>query len=191
MEKKADIKWDESLSVGIVWIDNQHKKLLNRINKLINAIIQKKSITEVGSIIRFLENYAEGHFNTESKYMLESSYQENDKHLKQHIEFIEKINNIRDEFRHAGASKELAVEIARETWNWYKYHISTADKALGEFLKKRKISDKYGSIIEWTDDLHESLDAFIMFESDDRRLSSINDMRKTIDKIESHLTSNK
>ncbi len=62
-------KWDKKFNTGIVWIDKQHKKLLEKINILVNAVIKREYRKEIESTIQFLEVYTKTHFSTEEKFM--------------------------------------------------------------------------------------------------------------------------
>ncbi|MGC8720293.1 MAG: hemerythrin domain-containing protein, partial [Thermodesulforhabdaceae bacterium] len=59
------IRWDESLSVGIAEIDDQHKRLVNMINELYDAMLQKKGKAVLSQIIKEMAEYAAVHFATE------------------------------------------------------------------------------------------------------------------------------
>ncbi|MFC1555194.1 bacteriohemerythrin, partial [candidate division KSB1 bacterium] len=131
--KTYKLDWDENLGIGIPWIDNQHKKLLERINILINAIIKEDSSDEVGKSIRFMQNYVKAHFGTEEALMLKHQYPKLDFQRKQHKYFMKRIDEFSRQHESAGASKDFIVNISRELWNWFKGHILKADNEFGEF----------------------------------------------------------
>ena len=56
------IQWNEELATGVLEIDNQHKEIFARINRLLEASSQGKGKQEVGRMIDFLGDYVISHF---------------------------------------------------------------------------------------------------------------------------------
>ena len=60
------IKWNnETMGIGIMLIDNQHKELLKIINKLSSSIYNNSQQRDILEIIDELIHYADYHFSTE------------------------------------------------------------------------------------------------------------------------------
>ncbi|MCP4728278.1 MAG: hemerythrin family protein [bacterium] len=137
--KTYSIKWDDKIDIGIPWIDNQHKKLLELLNVLLNvllnAVVHDKGFEEAGKSITFLKNYTKAHFGTEESLMQKHKYPGRETQKKQHKYFAEKMDKYVDDYAQGGASKELAVKVAKELWEWFKHHITKEDIKFGEFLK--------------------------------------------------------
>ena len=70
------ISWKDSLNVGIVEIDEQHKKLVGLINKLFEAMANGKSSEIMKSVLGELSNYVNTHFATEEKLMKQFGYED-------------------------------------------------------------------------------------------------------------------
>lgn len=62
-----NLNWDNNLATGIVNIDNQHKELFDRINKLLIAMKEGKGKDEVIGTLNFLEDYVIKHFTEEEE----------------------------------------------------------------------------------------------------------------------------
>ena len=137
--KSYKIKWDDGLTVGVPWIDNQHKKLLERVNALLNSIIHDDNYDEVGKSVKFLENYVKAHFGTEEGLMQKQYYPGYDVQKRQHELFIKKIHDFSEMHEKSGSSKELAMQVARELWRWFKGHILKKDQEYGDFLRTKGI----------------------------------------------------
>ena len=75
------IKWTEDLSVGFDRIDDQHKELIERLDKFIQAMTEGKGRNEVEDVIKFLGKYVEEHFSTEETYMSKFDYPEKEEQL--------------------------------------------------------------------------------------------------------------
>ena len=65
----ALIDWSESMSVGIPGIDEQHKKLVQMINELHEAMKARKAADVMGKILDELIRYTTTHFGFEEKLM--------------------------------------------------------------------------------------------------------------------------
>ena len=72
--------WDDSLSVGVATIDEQHKMLLKHLGELSEAVGLKRGSTEIVGTLDFLVDYTQLHFATEEKHMSENDYAEYEQH---------------------------------------------------------------------------------------------------------------
>lgn len=89
------LQWTQALSVGNVEIDNQHKEFFARVNKLMDAMTERKGKEEVGNTIKFLESYVIEHFGTEERHMTKVNYPKFTQHKAEHEEFKNKFAEIK------------------------------------------------------------------------------------------------
>ena len=61
------VEWDESFSINIDTIDNQHKKLLDLIDQSIEAVLSK-DVEKSMDVIEKMRKYSVEHFSTEEKF---------------------------------------------------------------------------------------------------------------------------
>lgn len=83
------INWQDSYSVGVAEMDDQHKKLLGMINTLIK---EQKVLTDprtIADLLTEMTDYAEEHFRTEEYLMAEYGYEQKTAHEKKHRNFID------------------------------------------------------------------------------------------------------
>ena len=64
----AFLDWDDSLSVNVTEIDDQHKKLIGTLNDLYDAMDDGKGNDVLGKILKELTDYTVYHFQTEENY---------------------------------------------------------------------------------------------------------------------------
>jgi len=128
------LTWDNSLSVGIDSIDNQHKELLNCIEQLLISIEDEKSNDEVIKTLDFLEEYVVKHFNEEEEIQRKTNYPLLDIQHIQHENFKSDLKEFRRVFETHGVSTVLALNIQQNLVDWVKNHIMNLDKDLGDFL---------------------------------------------------------
>ncbi|MFW9845888.1 MAG: bacteriohemerythrin [Candidatus Thorarchaeota archaeon] len=137
----AKIEWEDSLSVGIDLIDEQHKMLIQRLSDLSKAVEQQRAPSEVLKTLDFLVEYTDFHFSTEEKHMVEQEYAGRHYHLQQHEEFKDSLRHLVEDFEDEGATKALGTAINIMLLNWLINHIKGIDVKFGEFLKDKGMID--------------------------------------------------
>lgn len=129
------IEWRDSLSIGVDAIDNQHKELLLRFDKLLKACQASRGIDELGNLVTFLEDYVRTHFNDEEALQKLHRYPEYEAHRAEHAYFTEQLKKLRAEVQSKGAATHHVVETNNMLLKWLLNHISKADVKIGEFIK--------------------------------------------------------
>ena len=105
MEEIQDIiKWEEKYNVGIKSIDEQHRKIVDLINKSFRLLMGETTFNEV--LLEALE-YIDVHFEYEEKLMRDSGYEKYHEHKSIHAAFINEIWDLYEEYR-TGASANLS-----------------------------------------------------------------------------------
>jgi hemerythrin len=128
------IKWSDKYSTGISIIDEEHKKLIEIINKAITASRHKDNPREIIGILREMSDFAQTHFATEETYMLEFGYPDYEHHKKEHQDFlIETIAFLDDA---AKGDSLLAYEILDHLKVWFVSHIQGTDRGYIDCFKK-------------------------------------------------------
>jgi hemerythrin len=130
------ILWTDDLATGVTKIDDQHKELFSRINRLLDACNQGRGKKEIDGVLRFLEDYVETHFSEEEKYMMQYGFPGYAGHKSQHLEFIEKFSEIKRKLDAEGPGLLVVVTTNQLLVDWLKTHIRKLDRELGAFLKE-------------------------------------------------------
>jgi hemerythrin len=133
------LQWDESLSVGIELIDEQHKQWIERLNDVDAAIESHRDIHQIANTLEFLVDDTRLHFGTEERRMRENDYPELDDHKAIHEKLRGKLDNLVDDFREEGATDTLGEAICTLLFNWLSNHIKDVDQAFGTFVKEKGI----------------------------------------------------
>lgn len=126
------IKWDDSFSVNVAKIDQQHQKLILMINELHDAMKQGKGKEVLGKIVNGLISYTATHFKTEEDYFNQFGYPETDSHKKEHIAFVQKVSEFKDGFEKGKLS--LSIEVMNFLSDWLQNHIKGTDKKYSQFF---------------------------------------------------------
>lgn len=132
------IEWQESLSVGVPVIDDDHKALIALLNQYLEAIESKK-LLEILSIFRALEKYTHEHFAREEDLMAQCGYPKLKEHIKGHEAMCDTLHDFIDEILF-GADAEKEAEIKDFLITWLPKHIMGEDFQYRESMKKLKLS---------------------------------------------------
>ena len=135
----AQMQWDESLSVGVELIDDQHKTWLQRYNDLVSAVESRQGPREIARTLGFLVDYTELHFATEQKHMTDTGYPGLEDHKTEHEGLTEALGNLVDDFQEEGATHILADFLHTFLGNWLIEHIRQVDALFGAYLKENQI----------------------------------------------------
>ena len=88
------VHWEDSYSIGIKEIDNQHKKLFDLVNKLYDLEENANIKEEIRDILYAFSDYTKVHFRDEEEYMASIGYPELREHKKIHQHIIESLSQI-------------------------------------------------------------------------------------------------
>ncbi len=132
------IIWAEGFSVGVSEMDNQHKKLIAMINRLIaepKATVQSETISD---LLNDMINYAQEHFRDEEALMSEHSYPFKDLQTEQHKSFIKRTVDF-------CSASEGGVDIVPQAMleylkGWLIHHILEQDMKYKAFFIERGLS---------------------------------------------------
>ena len=134
----AKIEWDDSLSIGINIIDDQHKMLIQRLNDLSSAVEMMRGEVEIMKTIEFMIDYTDFHFTSEEKHMVEQNYPDLEHQLAQHAEFKNSLKRILEDLEDEGITRQLTTSIDTFLTNWLIKHIKGLDMKFSKFLKDKE-----------------------------------------------------
>ena len=131
------LEWSDDLSVKISSFDNEHKKLIEILNKLSDAMSQGQGQKVMAGILSELANYTKTHFKHEEDVMEKYAFPGISEQKKQHAEFISKINEMQTQFNSGVMS--LSISVFNFIASWVQNHIKKADKNYSDFLIKHGV----------------------------------------------------
>ena len=130
----AFIKWNDSFSVHVVEIDNQHQKLVGMLNDIHDAMSRGQGKTVVDSIIDGLIAYTQTHFATEEKYFVTYKYPGALEHIREHNDFVKRVLEFK---READKGKQgLSIEVMLFLKDWLLKHIKGSDMKYSSFFNE-------------------------------------------------------
>jgi hemerythrin len=128
----AHFDWKDEYSVKIAAIDLQHKRLVNMINDLFEAMQAGRGSAKIGSVLDGLVSYARTHFTTEENLLREHGYPELEAHIKTHQNFTAKIADMQRQFKEGRLTS--ALTISNFLKDWLVNHIVGTDRHYADFL---------------------------------------------------------
>lgn len=130
MEK---ITWSDSFNIQVEVIDQQHRRLVELMNRLIDTQDEKASDDDIADILGAMTNYLGYHFDTEEQMMLDHGYPELESHREEHQAFVTQTAYFIATYREGGAN--LKSDILLFLKEWLVEHILKTDGAFGDYLK--------------------------------------------------------
>jgi len=134
----ARIQWNDSFLINFREIDSQHKRLVDMINDLDDAMRQGKGKDVLGKIITGLVVYTKTHFETEEKYLTEFGYPGLDEQKQEHAEFVKTITDFKNDFQ--SGQLGLSIKVMDFLSNWLTHHIKHLDKQYASFVQERELA---------------------------------------------------
>lgn len=129
------ITWDSSMSVNVSGIDQQHQKLVAMINELHDAMKAGHGKDALGKILTGLISYTATHFKAEEKYFAEFKYPDAANHIKEHVAFVKKVSDFKNDFEHGRLT--VSIETLYFLRDWLQGHIKGTDKKYSSFFNEK------------------------------------------------------
>ncbi|OPY31218.1 MAG: hypothetical protein A4E32_01668 [Methanomassiliicoccales archaeon PtaU1.Bin124] len=126
------VEWSDKLSVGLPEIDDQHKELINILNRLHSAMVEGKGKVVLKDTLADLADYTVTHFYTEERYMTRYRYPQMGQHRLEHEAFVAKVKKFQEDFDAGNAT--ITIELLRFIKEWLVNHISGTDMAMGHAI---------------------------------------------------------
>ena len=127
--------WTQDLTVGVGMIDDQHKMLFEKADKLYEAGRNHQAKEYIGELLKFLDDYTKKHFADEEKYMLSLNYPGFSAQKQAHADFIRQLAKLRCDYDASGGNVLVVINANQLMLHWLTQHISVMDKQIGQFAK--------------------------------------------------------
>lgn len=133
----ALITWSDSLSVKVKQFDDQHKKLVDMVNQLFDAMKSGKGSQVMGDILKQLIAYTQTHFAAEERLMTQYAYPDYEAHKKEHNALVMQVLDLQKQFQEG--KPVLTQNIMTFLRDWLSKHIQGDDKKYGIFFNGKGI----------------------------------------------------
>ncbi len=131
------VVWNPMLSVKVEKMDEQHKKIIELINKVFHVMEEESDIHIIKCVLEELIKYTKTHFKSEEGLLSKYKYPGLAEHKKVHSDLIDEINefDMRLDIEGSGIKKDLFIFLK----SWLTSHIMGIDKKYSEYLNKNNI----------------------------------------------------
>lgn len=127
-----DLIWDNTLSVQIQEIDEDHRRLVDLFNILNHSVVKGDAVNYVEAVMEELNSCTVWHFRHEERLMLKYAYGGFLQHKTEHQELIESARALQQECLQQG--KMPSDEDIKFLEHWLIGHILGTDMDLGAYL---------------------------------------------------------
>ncbi len=131
------IAWKKDFSVGVAELDEQHKKLVELINSLVDLATTGATRAEVDDVLTEMTRYAIQHFRAEEQLMLTYNYPGYLDQEAAHNKFRK--SNGRFHLRAAEDENVDTGELVEFLKGWLVNHIQIMDKQYSAFFKEKGV----------------------------------------------------
>ncbi|HEY5672827.1 MAG TPA: bacteriohemerythrin [Malonomonas sp.] len=129
------ITWKEVYETNIVVLDKEHRRLVEQINRLYQAIREKRSEEIMLSIFDELVSYTDQHFANEERLLTEYGYPQLAEQQAEHKRLAQQVHDYRQQLD--GDSALSATEVMGFLRQWLLDHIVKHDMQYGPYLESR------------------------------------------------------
>lgn len=129
--------WRHEYCINIQKIDDHHKQMLAKANKLCEAIDLKKESLVLDASINFLIDFVLYHFTEEENLLKEHYYNDYESHRNKHQQLIEDVLKIKQQLNNDGV--EMNMEMLDLFKDWIINHILTEDRKYGPYLNAKGV----------------------------------------------------
>lgn len=123
--------WDKNFETGIHSIDEQHRKLVSLLNKLVNHLAFQSDAPTLNNVFDQLRDYTVVHFRSEegvwAEHLLGDHWEL--QHRDSHTSFVDEVVRLKSE-EHNKPLDEVIGDIVRFLTHWLALHILESDKRL-------------------------------------------------------------
>lgn len=128
------INWSSKYSVGIGIIDEQHKRIILMINKIIKEKDANTGSEVISELITRMMQYAREHFKTEENLLIEHGYPYFEEHKSEHMAYHKKAVAFT-------VATPMGIEDVPEKMKdflitWWENHILVEDMKYKDFFSK-------------------------------------------------------
>ena len=131
------MSWKESYSVNIAQIDQQHKKLVELINALHDAMTKGKAKEVLDKVLNDLVSYCANHFKVEEQLMAGNGYPDYNEHKEKHDKMTAKVLSLKKDV--AAGKRLISIDVMKFLEQWLDKHIMGTDRQYAPFLNSKGV----------------------------------------------------
>lgn len=133
----ALMQWNSTFSINVKKFDDQHKRLVELINQLYDAMKSGEGFTMLESVLHSVINYTATHFADEEKMMAAHGYPDLAKHKAIHQDLVKRVLELQQKLK--SGSPAVTMEVLNFLKDWLVKHIQGEDKLYGTHFNSKGV----------------------------------------------------
>lgn len=133
-EGDTSLRWDDDFKIDVNEIDEEHKKIIDKYERLYELMKEGKGHKYYLELLLFLNDYVNTHFAHEQLLHKKENYPLKEAHIEIHEEFKASILKLQK----LGLEKDITdmdlIKINIFIKNWLVHHILIEDRKFGDYL---------------------------------------------------------
>jgi hemerythrin-like metal-binding protein len=129
--------WTDKLKTGIPKIDEQHKKLIDHINELNEAMRLGKGKQVIEKVLAGLKEYTEYHFGFEVAALERNQYPQVAEQKKEHAAYVSKLQELT--MQHKRNELGINIDVMNFVSDWIRDHIMKEDMKYIPYLQGKTL----------------------------------------------------
>ncbi|MFA6855800.1 MAG: bacteriohemerythrin [Treponema sp.] len=130
----AFIKWLPEYEFGIPEIDQQHKHLVELLNRFYEGLVDQNTKDQLLILLNEAIDYTHYHFSEEVKMMQDIGYTALIEQKKMHLDVENRIENFKEKI--LLNKPVLSMEVINEIKSWFIDHVQIEDRKYVELYKR-------------------------------------------------------
>ncbi|MFI5109507.1 MAG: bacteriohemerythrin [Terriglobales bacterium] len=131
------ITWDQTYSVRVKRIDEQHQQLFALINELHEAMREGKRQTIVQDTLRRLAVYTVTHFRAEEELLRKSNFPGLAEHHAEHQKYVARVHQFEEDLK--AGHNTTSVAVLQFLRDWLAEHILRTDRSYSAYLNAQGV----------------------------------------------------
>ena len=131
----ALFEWTPTLSVGVTEMDDQHKKLIDIINRLNEAMKTGKAKEVLAPILKEMADYTVYHFGVEEGYMQKFGYAGLASQKTEHKKYVDRMNELNRDF--SSGKLMITLDVMTFLKEWLSKHIQGTDRQYTKLFNEK------------------------------------------------------
>jgi hemerythrin-like metal-binding protein len=127
----AFFNWSENLSVCVKACDDDHKKLMEMLNRLYEGMKSRQGKEVVGKVLDDLISYTKFHFAREEEFFTRTGYPAVE-HKEQHRLLMKQAEDLQS--RYKSGENSISIETLDFLRDWLTIHIQGIDRKYSDHL---------------------------------------------------------
>lgn len=124
------LAWSNDLAVGNTFIDNDHQKLIDMVNRLHALMHEGRGKDVLDKVLGNLITYTQEHFHREEELMRKMQFTGLALHKLEHEKLLQQVLDLQKKFESGAAT--LSLQVLHFLRDWLINHIGKSDRELAD-----------------------------------------------------------